>query len=55
MPFNWKNKYPKFYKSVSTYMKKGKNEHDDAEDVLASIYEDIANKKQMQFGYNRII
>jgi len=55
MPFNWKNKYPKFYKSVSSYMKKGKNEHDDAEDVLASIYEDIANKKQMQFGYNRII
>lgn len=55
MPFNWKNKYPKFYKSVTSYMKKGKNEHDDAEDVLASIYEDIANKKQIQFGYSRII
>lgn len=54
-PPNWKNKYKEAYKSISTYQKKGKNKHDDIEDVLAGIYERVANKPKFEFGYNRII
>lgn len=54
-PPNWKNKYKEAYKSISTYQKKGKNKHDDIEDVLAGIYERVANKPKIEFGYNRII
>lgn len=43
MPFNWKNKYPEFYRQVMNYQRKGKNAHDDAVDVLAAIYESVAN------------
>ncbi|ETT25249.1 phage uncharacterized protein [Rhodococcus rhodochrous ATCC 21198] len=43
MPYNWKHRYPEFYKQLMTYQKKGKNKHDDAPDVLAAIYERVAN------------
>lgn len=43
MPYNWKHRYPEFYKQLMTYQKKGKNKHDDASDVLAAIYERVAN------------
>lgn len=45
MPHNWKNKYPEFYRQLMQYQKKGKNSHDDAPDVLAAIYERVANPK----------
>ena len=41
MPLGWKNRYPKFYKHVMEYMRKGKNNHDDGPDVLSAIYEQI--------------
>lgn len=47
MPFNWKNKYPEFYKEVMKYQKKGKNAHDDGVDVLASIYETVTGKLEI--------
>lgn len=43
MPLNWQHKYPEFYKQVMSYQRKGKNAHDDAPDVLAAIYEAVAN------------
>lgn len=43
MPFNWKHKYPEFYRQLMSYQKKGKNRHDDAPDVLAAIYERVSN------------
>ena len=39
MPPNWSTRCPEFYKQVMSYQRKGKNAHDDALDVLASIYE----------------
>ena len=39
MPPNWRTRFPEFYKQVMSYQRKGKNAHDDAVDVLASIYE----------------
>lgn len=43
MPHNWQNKWPEFFKQLSKYQRKGKNAHDDAPDVLAAIYERVAN------------
>ena len=55
MPFNWKNKYKEAYKSITTYQKRGKNKHDDIQDVMAGIYEKVANKPKLEFGYRSII
>ena len=49
MPRNWKHRWPAFHKQLSSYQKKGKNAHDDAPDVLASIYERVANPKKSTF------
>lgn len=43
MPLNWKHKWPEFYHQLMSYQKKGKNAHDDAPDVLAAIYDRVAN------------
>lgn len=44
MPKGWKFRFPEFYKAVTSYQRKGKNPHDDAPDVLASIFESITGK-----------
>lgn len=49
MPPGWKTRFPEFYKQVMNYQKKGKNAHDDAPDVLASIYENIDNDRRPQW------
>lgn len=38
-PIMWRNKWPEFYKSITTYQKEGKNSHDDAPDALTGIAE----------------
>ncbi len=38
-PVNWADKWPEFYKAITTYQKEGKNKHDDAPDVLTGIAE----------------
>lgn len=54
-PPNWKNKYPEAYSNLTTFQKKGKNKHDDIEDVLAGIYEQVTNKSKMEFGNMSLI
>lgn len=50
MPVNWKQKFPKAFKDqLLKYQKKGKNEHDDAPDVFAGIYEAVTNDNRIQF------
>lgn len=49
MPHNWKHKYPAFYKQLHAYQRKGKNAHDDAPDVLAGIYDQVANPNKYVF------
>ncbi|WP_427008263.1 phage terminase large subunit [Pseudarthrobacter sp. H2] len=49
MPYNWKHKFPEFHKQLMAYQKKGKNKHDDAPDVLAAIYERVANPSKSVF------
>lgn len=49
MPRGWKQKFPEFSKQLLSYQKKGKNKHDDAPDVLAAIYERVANPTKSGF------
>ena len=38
-PVNWADRWPEFYKAITTYQKEGKNKYDDAPDVLTGIAE----------------
>jgi len=49
LPNNWIKKYPDFAKQILSYQKKGKNAHDDAVDVLAGIYERVANTQKVEY------
>lgn len=46
MPPNWHARFKDFYLNVTTYQAKGKNDHDDAPDVLASLYEHATGKSK---------
>lgn len=50
MPPNWTSKYPEFAEEVLGYVAGGKNEHDDGVDVLATIYERVANFQATQWA-----
>jgi predicted phage terminase large subunit-like protein len=43
-PHNWRDRWPQFYKDVTTYQKSGRNKHDDAPDVLSGICEYVTGK-----------
>lgn len=40
-PANWRDKWPEYYKAMTTYQREGKNEHDDAPDATTGIAEKI--------------
>lgn len=50
MPPNWTNKYPEFASEVLSYVANGKNVHDDGVDVLASLYERVANPTEIKWA-----
>lgn len=50
MPPNWTSKYPEFASEVLGYVAGAKNEHDDGVDVLATIYERVANYQKLQWA-----
>jgi len=52
-PRNWKQRWPEFYRQLMAYQKKGRNKHDDDPDVLAGIYERVANPKKSGFRVRR--
>ena len=55
MPEDWETKYPEFSRHVKKYQRKGKNDHDDAEDTLTGLVEfingDVKGKKKARLGY----
>lgn len=55
MPDDWETKYPEFSRHVKKYQRKGKNDHDDAEDTLTGLVEfingDVKGKKKARLGY----
>lgn len=54
MPHDWKELWPEFAKHISRYQRKGKNDHDDAEDALTGFVEiingDVKGKKKARTG-----
>ena len=49
-PQNWHNKYPEFYKAITSYQREGKNLHDDAPDALTGVAEKV-NALQPVFSF----
>lgn len=49
-PQNWHNKYPEFYKALTSYQREGKNLHDDAPDALTGVAEKV-NVLQPVFSF----
>lgn len=45
-PTDWKLKWPEFSESITTFLRTGKNKHDDAEDALTGVCEMINEKKE---------
>lgn len=54
MPPDWKQRWPVFAQHVSRYQRKGKNDHDDAEDALTGFVEllngDVKGKRKARVG-----
>lgn len=50
MPPNWTSKYPEAAEQILSYVAGGKNQHDDAPDVLATIYERTANTREIEWA-----
>lgn len=54
MPEDWAERWPEFYKHVTTFQRKGNNPHDDAEDCLTGVYEmltgEVRIKKKVRAG-----
>ena len=44
-PFNWKERWPEYYKDMTTFQREGKNKHDDAPDGTTGIAEMIQGKR----------
>lgn len=54
MPEGWEKKWPEFAKHVKKYQRKGKNDHDDAEDCLTGVVEmingEVKGRKKARLG-----
>ena len=48
-PANWADRWVDFYDSMSTYQRKGKNKHDDAQDALTGVAEKLNRPKRFGF------
>lgn len=44
-PVNWRDRWPEYYKAMTTYQREGKNKNDDAPDAITGIAESIDKKK----------
>jgi predicted phage terminase large subunit-like protein len=43
-PLNWRERWPEFYKALTTYQKEGKNKNDDGPDTLTGLAEMMDNQ-----------
>ncbi|WP_455089072.1 phage terminase large subunit [Peptoanaerobacter stomatis] len=59
MPEGWEKKYPEFATAIKKYQRKGKNEHDDAEDAITGLVEfingDVKGKKKMKLLSKKLL
>ena len=47
-PVNWKDRWPEFYKDMTTYQREGKNKHDDGPDAITGIAEKISEDRRIK-------
>lgn len=47
-PVDWKQRWPEFYRDITSYRKEGKNAHDDAPDCVTGIVENIGKGVQQE-------
>lgn len=47
MPVGWEKMWPIFYKHLTTYLKSGKNAHDDCADALTGVVENFGTTKEV--------
>ena len=47
-PVNWKDRWPEFYKDMTTYQREGKNKHDDGPDAVTGIAEKINEDRRIK-------
>lgn len=45
-PENWKDRWPEYYKAMSSYQREGKNKHDDAPDATTGLAEFLTDRKK---------
>ncbi len=48
-PSNWKDRFPQFYKSMNTFLREGKNKHDDAQDAITGVAEKAQTRSTIRF------
>ena len=47
-PVNWKDRFPEFYKSMTTFLKENKNRNDDAQDCITGVAERVGSGKTLE-------
>ena len=47
-PVNWKDRWPEFYKDMTTYQREGKNQYDDGPDAVTGIAEKINEDRRIK-------
>lgn len=59
MPEDWEQRWPDYAKHIKKYQRKGKNDHDDAEDATTGIVEmingDVKGKKKARIGRKKAL
>lgn len=47
-PADWHERWPEFYKAITSYLREGKNKHDDGPDALTGLAEMVSNRPQIR-------
>lgn len=48
-PWNWRDRFPEYYKAMESYQKEGKNKNDDAPDATTGVAETVINGDNFSF------
>src|SRR3712207_3408324 len=48
-PANWRDRWPEYYKAMTTYQREGKNKNDDAPDATTGVAEKIGKSESISF------
>lgn len=52
-PWNWRDRFPEYYKAMISYQREGKNKNDDAPDATTGVAESTLNKVKTKFNRDK--